>query len=221
MKTMRGSIARIVSVTIALVFAPICARADDPSPDPTPPPSTATTMVPSTLELHLQPTLHLGEPTTAGDALSAADAFAPLRLSLLSGIFPIGKALDPDCVHHAEENGNMIHGFNLQRAIFLRMTSKLSLNSFSSTSCVGDSGAGGGITFTQPLTPNLWLVAGAGAYAVPRVGTIPARVSSDARVDIVMKQKSGNTLTLGLGAGGRSNNNVQSHVSGLHLGGSF
>jgi hypothetical protein len=213
MNAMRGSVALVAGFTIALVFAPICARADDP-PRPV-------TMVPSTLELHLLPTLHLGEPTTAGDSLSNAESFSALRLSLLSGIFPIGRSLDPDCVNHAEEDGNMIHGVNVQRALFLRMTSKLTLHAFSSTSCVGDSGAGGGFTFVEPVLHNLWLVVSGGAYAVPAVGNIPARVTSDVRVDVVMKRKSGNTLTLGLGAGTRSQGHTPSSLGGFHFGGSF
>src|ERR1035441_7855184 len=107
---MRGSTARALGLTIALVFVPICAHADDAAPDPTADP----TPVPSTLELHLQPTLHLGEPSTPGNGLSAADAFTPLRLSLLSGIFPIGKNLDPDCASHAEASGNTLNHFALQ-----------------------------------------------------------------------------------------------------------
>jgi hypothetical protein len=212
---------RAVGFMIPLVFTAISARADEPSVDPTPSIGPLVSMAPSTLELHLLPTPHLGEPTASSDALSAADTFAPLRLSLLSGIFPIGRSLDPDCVNHAEADGNMIHGMNVQRALFLRMTSKLTLNAFSSTSCVGDSGGGGGFTFAQPLLHNLWLVLSAGAYAVPADGNIPARVTSDLRVDVVMKRKSGNTLTLGLGAGTRSQGHTPSTLGGFHFGGTF
>ncbi len=156
-----------------------------------------------------------------GNGLSDADAFNPLRLSLTSGIFPIGGVLDPDCKNHAEMSGNTLSGFAVKRAVFLRLTPQLTLNGFSRMGCTGDSGAGGGFTYTSMIKPNLWLVGSAGAYGTPSIGTIPARVTSDVRVDVVMKNNAGRTLSIGLGAGGRNEGHGGSTVSGFRFGGSF
>lgn len=163
----------------------------------------------------------MGEPSFSGSALSDAEAFNPLRLSLVSGIFPIGPAVDPDCKNHAEMSGNTVSGFASQRDIFLRLTPHLTLHGFSHFACAADSAAGGGLTYTSMLRPNLWLVGSAGAYATPAISYIPARMTSDVRVDVVMKNKAGRTFSVGLGSGGRNEGHGGSMVSGFRFGGSF
>jgi hypothetical protein len=219
---MRNAIVSGVSAAFVLVSSGISARADDPAPvTPAPVTMAPASNVPQTLELHLLPTLRLGEPSFRSTGLSDGDAFNPLRLSLLSGIFPIGNSIDPDCKNHAEMSGNTQNGFATKRSIFLRLTPQLSLHGFSSIGCTADSGAGGGITYTSLLRPNLWLVGSAGAYTTPKIGFVQPRMTSDVRVDIVMKNSAGRTFSVGLGAGGRNEGHGGSTVGGFRLGGSF
>lgn len=214
---MRGAITIGVAMAFVAVFTGDRAFADDPATAVSDPASN----VPKTLELHLTPTLRLTEPSSSGSALSDADAFNPLRLSLLSGGIQIGNAIDPDCKNHAEMSGNTLDYFQMKRSIFLRLTPQLTLHGFSQTGCAGDSGAGGGFTFVSAIAHNMWLVISGGAYSTPAVGNIPARVASDVRADIVMKKSANRTLFIGVGAGGRNQGHGQSTIGGFHFGGSF
>jgi hypothetical protein len=151
-----------------------------------------------------------GEPTGDPNALDAFSAFTPTRLSLMSTLTPLGPSLGPDCAMEAEAAGNTFHGFPVQRYTFLQLTPRLVLHGFSSTACALDSGIGGGITYTIPVKKDLWLVASAGAYAIPGgSAALPTRKRTDAGLDLVMRPAPNRTLSVGLGK------------RGVRLGGSF
>jgi len=148
--------------------------------------------------------------------LSLGAAFAPLRLSLTSGLFSQASAFS-GCDSHADASGNSINGFAVQRYSFIRLTPQLTLHGFSMTGCAVDAGLGGGLTYTIPLRPSWSLVASAGVYAQPNFGGgTSAFTTSAARVDLVKQLAWGRTLNVGLGArvGGGAFN-------ALHFGGSF
>ncbi len=150
-----------------------------------------------------------GEPTGDPNALSPFDAFSPARLTLVSTIVPVGPLLG-DCATEAEANGNAFHGFGNQRYTFLQLTPRLVLHGFSNTGCALDAGIGGGVTYTVPLKKDVWLVASAGAYAIPgRGATLPARKQGNAGLDLVMRRAPAQTLSIGVS------------TRGVRLGGSF
>ena len=159
--------------------------------------------------LSLTPSLQLaipwvlpGEPTGPG-LLSPWVASAPLRLSLQSGIFPMAGGF-ANCVSLEEPSGNTVNGFPVQRFASVRLTHALVLQGFSSAGCPVDGAIGGGLTYTVPLRPSLWLVASAGAYGVPAHPPIPARVQNDARIDLTNQVSGGRTLSVGVGKRGFS-----------------
>jgi hypothetical protein len=76
---------------------------------------------------------------------------------------------------------------------------RLSLHAFSSMGCPIDGGLGGGVTYTVPLSPSLWLVGSAGSYAVPAVPPVfPVRTSTDLRLDFMKRTNTGRTAQFGL-----------------------
>ncbi|HYQ04578.1 MAG TPA: hypothetical protein VER96_38155, partial [Polyangiaceae bacterium] len=83
------------------------------------------------------------------NGLSVGAMFAPLRLSLTSGVFPQANAFS-GCDTRAEASGNSVNGFALQRYSFLRLTPQLTLHGFSMVGCSVDAGMGGGLTYTVP-----------------------------------------------------------------------
>jgi hypothetical protein len=152
-------------------------------------------------------------PGTTADSLSLAPdaAILPLRLSLLSSVYPLGPAFrGAGC---SPEVGGTILPTQLYG--YIPLTPRLVLHGFSDLGCPGDStagidaGAGGGLTYVAPLRPDLWLAAGAGVYGVPGHGWvastrqgIPPRAVSELRVDLVKKQDDGRSLSVGIGARG-------------------
>jgi hypothetical protein len=145
----------------------------------------------------------LGEPTGDPNALDPFSAFTPARLSLVSDLIPVGPLLGNDCGEQSDASGNSFHGFPVQRYTFLQLTPHLVLHGFSNGGCALDSGIGGGVTYTVPLKKDMWLVASAGAYAIPGRGpTLPTRKRGDAGLDLVMRPAPDRTLSVGLGRRG-------------------
>jgi hypothetical protein len=151
-------------------------------------------------------------------ALPVSAAFAPLRLSLVGGLFPEGITL-PGCASREDASGNSVNGFALQRYSFVRLAPGLVLHGFSQGGCGVDAGLGGGLTFAAPLTKSVWLVSSVGFYALPPLDSArSAVVTSSARVDVVKHLGWGRTLSLGLGTRQRTGS---SQFSALSFGGSF
>lgn len=156
---------------------------------------------PTAGNFQLPPTsLFVGEPTGNG-ALSPWVASTPLRLSLQSPIFPMAGAF-PNCAAYEDPSGNSVNGFPVQRYTMLRLTPNLVLHGFSSAGCPVDAAIGGAITYTVPIAPKLWLVAGAGIYAVPAHYPMPARQNGDLRVDLVRAMNDGRSVSVGVGRRG-------------------
>jgi hypothetical protein len=159
--------------------------------------------------LTLRPSVTLGvpwfvpsEPTgPAGALLSPWAASTPLRLSLQGGIHPLAGAF-ANCATREEPAGNSVNGFAIQRFASFSLTPALSLQGFSSAGCPVDGAIGGGIAYTTPLARTLWMTFSAGAYGVPAHPPIPARVQSDARVDVTKDVGKGRTLSVGVGKSG-------------------
>lgn len=150
------------------------------------------------------------------NGLSVGAAFAPLRLSLTSGLFSQASAFS-GCDAQSDASGNSVNGFAVQRYSFLRLTPQLVLHGFSMAGCAVDAGMGGGFTYSVPLRNNLWLVSSAGFYALPVPGGgAGSFVTSAARVDVVKQLAWGRTLNVGLGTRSGSG-----QFSALHFGGSF
>jgi hypothetical protein len=147
---------------------------------------------------------------------TVAAAFAPLRLSLTSGLFS-QAAVFPACDSRADASGNSVHGFAVQRYSFLPLAPQLVLHGFSTAGCAVDAGMGGGLTYVVPLRKSWFLVPSAGFYALPSAaGGGSMFVTTAARVDLVKQLAWGRTLTLGLGT--RSG---AGQFNALHFGGSF
>jgi hypothetical protein len=172
--------------------------------------STASAQEPSTLgqapwpvagNFQLPTTSLLGEPTSAG--VSPWVASLPLRLSLQGPIFPMAGAF-PNCASFEDPSGNSIQGFPLQRYTLLRLTPNLVLHGFSSAGCPIDGAIGGAITYSVPIAPSTWLVAGAGIYGVPAHYPLPARQSRDFRIDVVRATNDGRSFSVGIGRRGVS-----------------
>ena len=172
----------------------------------------ATAQEPSPLAMQ-RPTLTMlppvGEPVGA-PTLNPYELFTPLRLSLVAGVIPVGPALGKACGDDPEAGVAGAQSRSLPSYTLLRLTPHLVLHGFSNVMpCALDSGAGGGITYTVPIDRNVWLVGAAGMYAVPKIDQLPVRKSSELRVDVMTKQSSGQTWSVGVG------------TRGLHIGGTF
>jgi hypothetical protein len=141
-----------------------------------------------------------GEPTGAG-GMSPWVASTPLRLSLQSGILPTAGGY-ANCVSLEEPSGNTINGFPVQRFTSLRLAPALVLQGFSSAGCPVDGAIGGGLTYTAAIRPSLSLVLSAGVYGVPAHAPLPARVQSDARIDLTHQLDGRSTLSVGIGKRG-------------------
>jgi hypothetical protein len=119
-------------------------------------------------------------------------------LSLTSTIFPVASGY-PQCKTREDESGNSINGFPIQRFTFLRLTPHLVLHGFSIAGCPIDGGLGGGLTYTVPLSPSLWLVGSGGYYGVPGRGPVLApRTAREVRLDLVKQTKAGPTFRIGI-----------------------
>jgi len=146
---------------------------------------------------------------------SVTAAFAPLRLSLTSGLFAQAGAYS-GCDSRTDASGNSVSGFAVQYESFVHLAPQLVLHGFSSLGCQVDAGMGSGITYAIPLRPSLWLVPSVGAYAMPRASGGNSLVTTAAQVDLVKQLAWGGTLSFGLGT--RSGNG---RFDALHFGGSF
>jgi hypothetical protein len=147
---------------------------------------------------------------------SIYSAFVPLRLSLTASLFPMARAF-PGCESLEEASGNSVNGFAVQRYTFLRLTPRLVLHGFSSAGCPVDSGAGGGITYSAPLTRAWSFVLSAGFYEIPTVFGAPI-VTTAFRADLVKQTKAGRQLTIGIG---RTETRGRSPLTTVNFGGSF
>jgi hypothetical protein len=155
-----------------------------------------------------------GEP----GALPMNAAFAPLRLSLVGGLFAQGNTL-PGCASREDASGNSLNGFALQRYSYVRLAPSLVLHGFSQGGCAVDAGLGGGLTFSTSITKSLWLISSVGFYALPPLDSArSAFITSAARVDVVKHLGWGRTLSLGLGTRQRYGS---SQFNAIHFGGSF
>jgi hypothetical protein len=151
-----------------------------------------------------QPLLLLGEPTGSG-SLAPWTASLPLRLSLQSTMFPLSMSgMFPNCESLEGPSGNSFQGIPVQRYTMLSLTPNLVLQGFSSAGCPVDGAIGGGITYSIPIRPSIWLVAGAGFYGVPAHDSLPARRRSDFRVDLVKTTSDGRSMSVGVGRRGVS-----------------
>jgi hypothetical protein len=146
----------------------------------------------------------------ASDAttLSPYAASMPLRLTLLSSLFPIGPSLRvrggrPCGEESIEVTGNIFH---VQPYASIALTPRLVLHGFSDLGCAGDpyalldAGAGGGFTYVVPLRSNVSLVPSAGAYAIPGNDGLPSRRATYAGLDVMKQAKQGRSWYTGLGA---------------------
>ncbi len=145
-------------------------------------------------------------------------AFAPLRLALTEGLFPVASQF-PECASREEASGNSVHGFAVQRYSFLRLAPRLVLHGYSMAGCPVDAGLGGGLTYSAPLSTNLWLVPSAGLFALPGVGGGRAALyTTAARVDIVKNLAWGRTLSVGVNTRQRTGSR---QFTAVNFGGSF
>jgi hypothetical protein len=189
------------AATIALVLAALAAplaQAQEPTGGPLAPATKGVVVSP------LQQRPLLGEPTGGSGDLPPYFASTPLRLSLMGEMYPIAAALGDDgCHSRTDASGNSVNGFPVQRYTMLSLSPRLVLHGFSRAGCPLDAGAGGGATYTLPLRSNLWLVASAGAYALP--SQVPGRtvLKTDARIDLA-RGGSAHTLSIGLSRRGLS-----------------
>jgi len=144
-------------------------------------------------------------------------AFAPLRLTLTSGLFSQASVFS-GCDSRTDASGNSVNGFARQYYSFVSLTPRLVLHGYSTQGCALDAGMGGGITYTVPLRKSLWLVPSAGFYMLPNSagGGAAARVTASGRVDLVKELGWGRTLWFGVGARLDYGN-----LNALHFGGSF
>ncbi len=144
-----------------------------------------------------------GEPTGDPGKLVGYFASAPLRLSLQIQVFPIGALFD-GCGTRSDAAGNVTGEIPAQHYALLRLTPNLVLHGFSAGGCPIDGAIGGGITYSAPIKPSLWLVAGAGLYSTPAQLRGATVVHSDFRLDLVKKINDTRSLSVGVGRHGLS-----------------
>jgi hypothetical protein len=146
-------------------------------------------------------------PTHVSDSgtLPPAAASLPLRLSLLGAVYPLGPTFGSGACGAASlaAAGTI---FPTQPYTQIELSPRLVFHGFSDLGCPGDpyalldTGAGGGLTYSLPLRPALWLVASAGAYGVPAHDYLPARSAFGGGLDVAVQEpKTSNVLTTGIG----------------------
>jgi hypothetical protein len=151
-------------------------------------------------------------PTRApgGDDLATSRAAwgysAPLRWSLMGAAPRFGPAL-PGCEEGAESRGNTTGGAPNEYFVSWRLTPprlgpSLYLVGFARHGCPVDAGAGGGLVFTMPLSPNIFLTASTGLYGLPRNGIAKPEKLGDARLDLGFRTSPQQTVTVGVGLRG-------------------
>jgi hypothetical protein len=192
---MKRPVASPVLLVVGLLFAAPLTHAQEPSQFAPPRFAVFAPLAPLVSPSLLSP----GEPTGGPAELSPFLATMPLRLSLTSTIFPLADGF-ANCATREEASGNSTaSGAPIQRFQFVRVLPHLVLDGFSSAGCPIDGGIGGGVTYSVPLKPSLWLVASAGAYGVPaHDGVIPARTAAEVRIDLMKETSDGHVFHIGL-----------------------
>ncbi len=159
-------------------------------------PSPGTALLPLLTPLRLRSP---GEPTATGGTAAPSFVALPIELSLLGTVFPVlNGQLGQDCTQQAEASGNQVQGFAMQRAVILPLAPRLSLHGFSRGGCALDAGLGGAASYTLPLSDRLWLVSSVGLFAQPVLPS-SSRVTTDARVDLMMNPSSSHPFSIGVG----------------------
>jgi hypothetical protein len=132
-------------------------------------------------------------------------ASLPLRLSLLTSIYPLGPSMtNGGCGAASVAAASTI--FPTQPYTQVQLVPRLVLHGFSDLGCPGDpyalidSGVGGGLTYAQPLKPGVWLVGSAGGYVVPAHDYIPSRSAIAGGIDLAVEPpRTSRVLTMGVG----------------------
>ncbi len=188
---------------VTSLFTPHLAGAQEPSTAPQrlqpfgaiPPPAAASSSA-------LLGLVSLGEPTGDAATLPGYFASAPLRLSLQNRIVPAGPGYE-QCATRGDAAGNSVGGIPTQRYTLIRLTPNLVLHGFSAGGCPIDGALGTAVTYSVPVSPSLWLVAGAGVYTAPaQYGGPKAR--ADFRLDLVKKVNDTRSFSVGVGRRGVS-----------------
>jgi hypothetical protein len=130
-------------------------------------------------------------------SLRAVDPHALVASEQLLSFGPVFTG----CATHREAGGNYVNGFPVQRYTFLSLVPGLTLSGFSTAGCPVDSGIGGSLTYSVPVQPATWLVAGLGVYGTPRSILVSQR-QSDLRIDLVHAIGKGRTIGIGIGLEG-------------------
>jgi hypothetical protein len=205
-----------LATALAILCAPAIASAQTTSAS-TPLTTTTTTSTPTpTLapaSIGLPPVQIVNNPFQRGDtlspnALSHDIAMMPLRLSLLGDAYPLANSI-PGCAANAENAGNTLNGFTLQRSFAMPLMPHLTLVGFSQTACQYDAAVGGGLVYTAPIRKDLWFTASAGALVLPHGNVTRPSYKSDARVDVVWRESNNRAWSVGVG------------LRGIKLGGVF
>jgi hypothetical protein len=187
---------RVGALACAVAFAAAHAHAQEP-----------TSSAPHMLSAYVPPApVSVLAASGAADAasLSPYSASMPLRLTLLSSLFPVGPALGSGgCAEASVEASSTI--FPVQPYTSFALTPRLALHGFSDLGCPGDpralldSGAGGGVTYVVPVARNLSLVASGGMYGIPGNSGLPWRFAGYGGLDLVKQMPQGRTLYTGVG----------------------
>jgi hypothetical protein len=136
------------------------------------------------------------------DALPEAAAMAPLRMGLVSDVWPMAHAF-PGCSDGADAAASTRSGFMVERAAAMRIVPRLTLVGFSRTGCAMDAAVGGGLVYARPLTKTTWLVASGGGVLLPHGSpTTQALPRVDLRADVVIKGEADRTWSVGVGLRG-------------------
>jgi len=149
------------------------------------------------------PMLSTGDPPRgAGSQLSPRLVSMPLRLSLQPVLLPVEPpSTSQPCESREEPSGNTFHGFPLQGYASLRLIPQLTLHGFTNLGCPTNGGIGTAVTYTATLRPDIWLVVGAGAYAIPHA-QVGAPAQYDFHVDLMTRGHDDRVWSVGLGRKG-------------------
>jgi hypothetical protein len=156
----------------------------------------AQTSPPSPVVAPLPPPIGWATPAAPADATSGDALGLPMRMSMLSSLpsgAPAGGCSQPS----VDAAGTILP---VQPYVRAQLTMRLTLEMVSNLGCPGDpyaafdTGVGASLSYAAPLRPNLWLVAGAGTYTTSTRGS-----AALTGVDLVWKQPSGRTTSVGVG----------------------
>jgi hypothetical protein len=119
--------------------------------------------------------------------------FAPLRLSLLS---------DPPQSFGCESVGSATAtspGLPSAYIAAAHLVPNLSLVGFANHGCARDASIGGGLVYTTPIRPNIWLVGSAGFLSFPHANQSGGVVTRRAlRLDVVFDRGAGRSYSVGV-----------------------